>query len=136
MYNSNQYKQTSQTQIKNPQTNQLPNVKGPELNDRDRINDMLATEKYLTDNFNIFAHEASYSNLHRDVCQILNDTHHEARNLFNFMFNQGWYSLQAESTQEVAHAQQQFTNYKTQFPQQLQTSNTTTDVNRNYNPMY
>ena len=40
--------------IKNPQTNQRT-VKGPEMNDRDRLNDMLATEKNLTNNYNVFA---------------------------------------------------------------------------------
>ena len=37
------------------------------MNDRDIINDVLATEKYLTDNLNIFARETSYANLHSDV---------------------------------------------------------------------
>jgi len=106
---------SSQVNIKNPQTGQLPKVKGPEMNDRDRLNDMLATEKYLTDNFNVFAREASYSELHQDVSQILNQTHQETRNLFTFMFNQGWYTLQAESAQQVAQAAQQFSNYQTQF---------------------
>jgi len=113
--NQQQSQQQNNVQIKNPQASQQSTVKGPEMNDRDRLNDMLATEKYLTDNFNIFAREASYMELFQDVRRILVETHQEARNLFNFMFQKGWYSLQAESTQQVAQAQQQFTNYQTQF---------------------
>lgn len=104
-------------QIKNPQTGQLPRVKDTEMNDRDRLNDMLATEKYLTDGYNVFARETSYTALHQDVLRILSETHQETRNLFSFMFNQGWYSLQAESTQQIAQVQQQFNNYQTQFVQ-------------------
>lgn len=113
-----QQQQTQQSmQIKNPQTGQLPKAKGTEMNDRDRLNDMLATEKYLTDCYNVFARETSYAALHQDVQRILSETHQETRNLFNFMFNRGWYSLQAESTQQIAQVQQQFTNYRTQFVQ-------------------
>jgi len=108
---------SSQVTIRNPQTGQMPRVKGPEMNDRDRLNDMLATEKYLTDNFNVFLREASYTELHQDVNQILNQTHQEARNLFTFMFNKGWYSLQAESAQQVAEAAQKFGSYQSQFAQ-------------------
>lgn len=119
----------SQVSIKNPQAGQLPKAKGPEMNDRDRLNDMLATEKYLTDNFNVFVREASYTQLHRDVSQILNQTHQEARNLFTFMFNQGWYSLQAESAQQIAQAAQQFGNYQTQFAHNQQSSSMQTYQN-------
>ncbi len=102
-------------QIKNPQTGQLPKVKGTEMNDRDRLNDMLATEKYLTDGYNVFARETSFSNLHQDVTEILSKTHQEVRNLFTFMFNQGWYKLQAEEAKQIAETQQQFSNYQSQF---------------------
>lgn len=132
----NLQQQANPMKIKNPQTNQLPTVKGPEMNDRDRLNDMLATEKYLTDNYNVFAREASYNDLHKDVCQILNQTHQEARGLFNFMFNKGWYSLQAESTQQVAQVQQQFTNYQTQFAQNQQVTNSQSGNQNYHNQMY
>ena len=69
--------------------------KGPEFSDRDRLNDMLATEKYLTDGFNVFVREASHKNLFDDVLQILNETHHAA-DVFNLMFQKGWYSLHPE----------------------------------------
>lgn len=112
-----QYGQQTTT-IKNQQSGQVPRVKGPEFNDRDRLNDMLATEKYLTDNFNVFAREASHSSLHGDVMQILNQTHEETRDLFNLMFQKGWYTMETESPKQINQTQQQFSNYQTQFPQQ------------------
>ncbi|MGI6149265.1 MAG: spore coat protein [Firmicutes bacterium] len=101
--------------IKNPQPSAGQQPKTPALNDRDRLNDMLLTEKYLTDGLNVFAREASHQSLHRDVMQILNQTHHAARELFNLMFEKGWYTLQAEQPSHIAQQQQKFTGYESQF---------------------
>lgn len=116
----NQYQQSSSTQqpdIMPGQTTQFSSTNSSAMTDRDRINDMLTTEKYLTDSINVFVREASHSRLYQDVRQILGETHHEARNLFNFMFKRGWYSLQAESAQKVAQVQQKFSGYQSQFAQ-------------------
>jgi ferritin-like metal-binding protein YciE len=102
--------------IKNPQTDQLPKVKGPDMNERDYLNDILATEKYLTDNLNIFAREASNQVLHGEIVNLLQETHVAARNLFNEMFKKGWYSLTAAGQPEIQQLAQQFQNYETQQP--------------------
>ncbi len=104
--------------IRNPNAGELPKAKGPQMNDRDILNDVLATEKYLTDNFNIFAREASYPALHNDVEGILCDTHKAARDSFHAMFQRGWYVLEGVDKQKIQHDQQQFSNYLTQFPYQ------------------
>ena len=62
----------------------------------------------------MFAREASHQSLHCDVMQILNQTHHAARELFNLMFEKGWYTLQAEQPSHAAQ-QQKFTGYESQF---------------------
>lgn len=102
--------------IKNPKPANEPQVKGPEMNDRDRLNDILATEKYLTDSFNIAVREASHDELHQDLMQILSETHQAGRDLFNLMFQKGWYKLEAEEQQKLDQTFQQFSNYSTQFP--------------------
>jgi spore coat protein CotF len=102
--------------IANPQSNQLPQVKGPEMNDRDFLNDGLSTCKYLTDSLNIAVREASHDQLHADMLQILVETHHSARELYNMMFQNGWYKLEAEEQQKLQQAQQQFSGYSSQFP--------------------
>jgi spore coat protein CotF len=108
--------QPNPNMIKNPQTEQLSQVKGPDMNDRDYTNDILATEKYLTDNFNVFSREASNQSLHEDIMTILNESHGSARGLFNLMFKKGWYSLTAASQEELQKTTQQFENYQSQFP--------------------
>jgi spore coat protein CotF len=102
--------------IQNPQSGTLPKEKGPQMNDRDILNDVLATEKYLTDNYNVFAREASYPTLHNDVESILCDTHKAARNSFNAMFQRGWYKFEGVEQQKLQQAQQQFSGYLSQFP--------------------
>ena len=99
--------------VKNPSVQQ---PKTPDMNDRDRLNDMLLTEKYLTDGLNVFVREASHQSLYRDVMQILNETHQAAREVFNLMFAKGWYTLEVEEPAHVAQQQQKFSGYNSQFP--------------------
>jgi spore coat protein CotF len=103
-------------QIANPQSGQLPEVKGPEMNDRDFLNDGLATCKYLTDSLNVAVREASHEQLFNDMMQILTETHQCARELYNTMFQNGWYKLEAEDQQKLQQARQQFSGYSSQFP--------------------
>lgn len=98
--------------IKNPSAMQIP--KTPDMNERDFLNDVLATEKYISDNFNIFAREASNNELHGQVVQILNETHEAARSVFNMMFQNGQYKLTAADPQQIQQAAQQFQNYQQQ----------------------
>lgn len=100
-----------QSVIKNQKSNVFPKMKTPEMNERDFVNDILATEKYLSDNMNIFTREASHATLYKDIKHILNETHECAREIFNLMFAEGVYKLKAADNQEIQKARQQFTNY-------------------------
>lgn len=109
--------QKNQNVIQNPKMPNEPQVKGPEMNDRDRLNDCLSACKWLTDNFNIMAREASHQELYQDLMTILNETHQSAREFFNLMFEQGHYTLEAAEQNKIQQTKQQFDNYaKTQFP--------------------
>lgn len=108
--------QQNKNMIQNPQMAGTTQNAGPEMNDRDILNDCLSSCKWLTDNFNIMAREVSHKQLQQDVLTILNETHQCAREVFNLMFEQGHYSLEAADEQKVQQAQQQFQNYaQTQF---------------------
>ncbi|XEC94743.1 spore coat protein [Paenibacillus tarimensis] len=113
----NQQNQNQNPQaIKNPKPAGEPQVKGPEMNDRDRINDVLALEKYLTDSFNVSAREASHAMLHQDILTVLNETHQCQYQMYELMFRKGHYNLEAEEQQKLDQTYQQFNNYATQFP--------------------
>jgi spore coat protein CotF len=104
------------TEIAMQQTGQLPKVKGPEMNDRDFINDILSFEKYLTNGYNVGLNEMQNPKLHQDVNNILNTTHNNQWDAFNLMFQKGWYKMKAADSQEISSTHTQFNNYKSQFP--------------------
>ncbi|MBM7541469.1 spore coat protein [Amphibacillus cookii] len=99
--------------IQNPET---PIEKSPQLNDRDIINDLLATEKYMTDGYCTALNEASNHALYEDLLQIFTETQNQQRHLYNLMFKNGWYSLDKADTQQITQAVNQFTDYMNQFP--------------------
>lgn len=94
----------------------LPKVKGPEMNDRDRINDILATEKYLAYGYNTACHEASNEALFQLQMQCLSDVHKASRDLFYLMNQKGWYQPEPAQLDKISQKSRQFSNYRTQFP--------------------
>lgn len=113
--NQNPNQAGSQT-IQNPKPANEPQVKNAEMNDRDRVNDILILEKYLTDSFNTAAREASHRALHQDIMTVLNETHQCQYEMFELMFRKGHYKLEAEQQQTLDQAYQQFSGYSSQFP--------------------
>ncbi|WP_062354480.1 spore coat protein [Bacillus kwashiorkori] len=102
-----------QNKIQNP-TTQLH--KSPEMNDRDFINDMLATEKYMTASYSVALNEASHQPLYEDILNIFTETQNCQRELFNLMFKKGWYGFDAAEQQKLQQSYQQFQGYSNQFP--------------------
>ncbi|MFC7394345.1 spore coat protein [Scopulibacillus cellulosilyticus] len=102
--------------IQNPSTQ---TTKTAQMNDRDFLNDCLATEKYLTTSYSMALHEMSHQALYQDVSKIFNETEDCQRQMFNLMFKKGWYGLDAEQAQTLQQTYQQFSQYETeQFPNQ------------------
>ncbi|WP_053218736.1 spore coat protein [Virgibacillus senegalensis] len=102
-----------QQKVQNPET-QVP--KTPQMNERDFVNDVLATEKYLTGAYSIALNEVSNQGLYQDLARIFKETQDCQRNLYNLMFKHGWYSLEAADQQKIQQAYQQFSGYKNQLP--------------------
>ena len=99
--------------VQNPET-QIP--KTPQMNDRDFINDMLSTEKYMTDSYCTFLNEASHQHLYNEVLRMFTETKNCQRELFNLMFKKGWYALEQADQQKLQQSYQQFQGYTSQFP--------------------
>jgi spore coat protein CotF len=92
-------------------------VKGPDLNDQDRITDILSTEKHLTNNYSVGLNEMQNPNLRKVVQDILQNSQNAQFQIFDLMFQKGWYKMKVADKQEVQTVKTQFTNYSTQFPQ-------------------
>lgn len=109
-----------QQPIQNPETKIQ---KTPEMNERDFINDILSTEKYMTSSYVTYLHEASHTSLYHDIQMIFNETQNAQRELYNVMFQKGWYKIEPADQQKLQQSHQQFQGYISQFPyhsQQLQ----------------
>ncbi|KZM55235.1 spore coat protein [Aeribacillus pallidus] len=109
-----QAQQSNNTKISNPETTVQ---KSPQMNDRDFINDLLATEKYMTQGYSTALNELSHTVLYENIQMICDETQKCQRQLFNVMFKNGWYSLEACDNQKIQQSYQQFANYlKQQSP--------------------
>ena len=97
-----------QQKITNPET-QIQ--KGPQMNERDFVNDLLSTEKYLSTSYSTALNEVSHQALYQDLLTISNETHQLQRDLYNLMFKNGWYALEAADTQKLQQSHQQFSGY-------------------------
>lgn len=100
-----------------PSTKPFPQADTTAFNDRDRINDLLAMEKWICSGYNTACNEASHRALFDDWKRILNDHHDCQHRLFEIMFNKGWYKLKAADLEEVSQVHQNFNNYRSQIPQ-------------------
>lgn len=81
-----------------------PKVEVPEtieMNDRDYINDILETEKNMSDNLSIALNEASNNTLYEEIFSIFTETKNSQRELYNMMFKKGWYSLEKAEENKI-----------------------------------
>lgn len=101
------------TKVQNPET-AVP--KNEQMSERDFINDILTTEKYMTDAYSTAMNEASCQNIYQDISSIFNETQDCQRNLYNQMFKNGWYSIEAADQQKMQQTYQQFSGYTNQLP--------------------
>src|SRR5690625_2118209 len=101
--------------IQNPEM-QVP--KTPQMSERDFLNDMLTTEKYMSHSYTYALQDASHTQLYNDLAQIAQETSNCQRDLYNVMFRKGFYSLDAANAPQLSESYTQFSGYKNQFPYQ------------------
>jgi spore coat protein CotF len=102
-------------QMGQPQTGS-PQIQGPQMSDRDYINDILSTEKYLTSSYNTAVNEASIQELYQLQMKHLDATHQAARELYTIMQQKGWYVIEPAESQKITQKATQFAEYRSQFP--------------------
>lgn len=106
------------TQIASPEAAKQTPPQGPEFSDRDRLNDVLTMEKYLTSGYNTGLNEMQNPKLHETIQGILSDEHNMQFQVFDKMWQKGWYKIEAAEQQKIQQTYQQFNGYKSQFPKQ------------------
>lgn len=85
-------------EIKNPKM-EVPT--GIEMNDCDYLKSVLELEKNLSNNYSIALNEASNDYLYEDYFTLFEDTKDAAREVYNLLFQYGWYTLEEAEEQKV-----------------------------------
>lgn len=76
------------------------------MNDRQRLYDSIASQKFITSNYNTFASECVNSNLREDFLNILGEEHRIQADLFSEAQTRGWYQVSASQPQQITQARQ------------------------------
>lgn len=84
------------SKVENEKT-QVPSTK--DMNDMDLLNDILQSEKEISNNYNLAAGEMSSKNLFKKIFELYKEAKETTRNAFDLAFQNGWYSL--EKAEEV-----------------------------------
>ena len=85
------------------------------MNDQDRMQDLLAQEKYLIDGYATFIPEASCPELRSVLSDNLNGCFNNQYTVYDKMSNLGWYPTKNAPQAEIDEAKQKFS----QLGQQL-----------------
>ncbi|EZH66006.1 hypothetical protein DH09_14375 [Bacillaceae bacterium JMAK1] len=101
------------TKIQNPKT-QVPNTK--EMNDKDFMTDLLSTEKYMAASYGTAMNEASHKALYDEIASISKESQDCQRDLYNQMFEKGWYALEPAPEQAKQQAYQEYSTLSSELP--------------------
>lgn len=71
------------------------------MEDKYIMMDALITEKNLTSNTVTALNEASCEPVHKAILEIFETLNKEAKEIFNFAYNNGWYTLEEAQTTKI-----------------------------------
>ncbi|MDO4547261.1 MAG: spore coat protein [Clostridia bacterium] len=85
------------------------------LNDQDRMEDLLAQEKYLINAYGTFIPETSCPQLRGVLTDNFNECVQNQYTVFDTMNQQGWYPVKNAPTNEIDAARQKFQKLQSQL---------------------
>lgn len=80
------------------------------ITDRDIMEDILSSQKHITDTYNLYSNECVNPQLRTDFLNILREEHNIQQDVFDQMKTRGWYCPTAAEQQKIAAAYTKFTN--------------------------
>ena len=80
----------------------------PKFDDRERMTDLLSTEKMLAGVYNTFCAEAANAPVRSCLCNLLTDEHRIGEELFSEMSNRSWYTVEAAEETKINSTRQKF----------------------------
>ncbi|WP_040197724.1 spore coat protein [Candidatus Soleaferrea massiliensis] len=76
--------------------------------DKEMMTDALSAQKFITDNYNIWANECATQQIKSELMNILNEEHQIQMELFTEMSKRGWYPVQAAQQPQIDQVKQKY----------------------------
>ena len=76
--------------------------------DKEMMEDVLTTQKHLTDTYNTFANECASPAIKNEMMAILEDEHKMQHDVFCDMQKKGWYQTEPAQAQKITQTKQKF----------------------------
>ncbi len=83
--------------------------------DREIMDDVLSSQKHITDVYNTFSNECVNQQLQSDMVNILKEEHNIQFTVFSEMQKRGWYSPEAAQAQMINNTKTKFEGIATQL---------------------
>lgn len=83
--------------------------------DREIMDDVLSSQKHITDVYNTFSNECVNQQLQSDMVNILKEEHSIQFTVFSEMQKRGWYSPEAAQAQMINETKTKFEGIATQL---------------------
>ena len=74
------------------------------ITEEDILNDVLLTEKNMSNNYSTAINEMSNDKLYKKIMNLFDDTKEMAREIFTFMYKNGLYELSSETDKKIEEA--------------------------------
>lgn len=81
----------------------------PSFGDREIMDDVLASQKQMTADYNTAANECASSALQSEFMTLLGEEHQIQMEIFQEMQKRGWYPTEQAPQQKIEKAREQFT---------------------------
>jgi Coat F domain. len=93
---------------------------GQQMQERELFDDVLTSQKHMTDTYNTFTNECVTPNVRSEFMRILTEEHQIQSDVFDEMQKRGWYQTPQADMQKVQQAKQKFQNQQQQMQSQGQ----------------
>ena len=80
------------------------------FSDKEKMTDVLMTQKFITGNYNNFANECAHPEVKRLALDILSEEHAIQHDVFVEMQNHGWYEVKPAQEPMINETKTQFLN--------------------------
>ena len=80
------------------------------MSEEDILNDILLSEKNISNSYSIAINEMSNKYLYKKVMNVFEDTKDIARDIFNLMFEKGWYTVPVEEDKKIEKSYTKYNN--------------------------